>query len=153
MYLDEAGMDNNDVSNKGYAPKGERCYGFKLGHKTERISFIAAYCNHEVFAPMSFTGCCDRCLFEIWLRDFLIPNLKPGHTIIMDNASWHKRGNIAKMIHEAGCDILYLPPYSPDFNPIEKIWAKVKNIAQKWMDDFFSFHDAIDYALCKVSQN
>lgn len=65
-------------------------------------------------------------MFEIYLENVLVPTLKPGQTIIMDNASFHKGGRIEDIIMKAGCYLLYLPAYSPDFNPIEHRWAQIK---------------------------
>jgi len=74
-----------------------------------------------------FEGTCDRLVFEAYIEHVLIPELNPEQTIVMDNASFHKGGKINQLIESAGCKILYLPPYSPEFNPIEHYWASVKH--------------------------
>ncbi len=75
---------------------------------------------------MCFEGTCDTSLFNVWLKQVLIPNLIPGQVLILDNASFHKSTESQKLVETAGCKILFLPPYSPDLNPIEKYWANMK---------------------------
>ena len=76
---------------------------------------------------MCFEGTCDTILFNTWLEKVLIPNLKPGQVLILDNASFHKSKKSKELVEKAGCKMLFLPPYSPDLNPIEKCWANMKN--------------------------
>ena len=76
---------------------------------------------------MCFEGTCDTNLFNTWLKQILTPNLRAGQLVILDNASFHKSVESRKLIEAAGCKILFLPPYSPDLNPIEKCWATMKN--------------------------
>ena len=75
---------------------------------------------------MTYKGTCNGKLFEGWVEKFLLPQLKPGQTIIMDNATFHKSKRTKNLIESAGCHLLFLPPYSPDFNPIEQFWAWFK---------------------------
>jgi transposase len=80
---------------------------------------------------MVYQGYCTCKLIESWLDNFLLPLLKPGQVIIMDNASFHKSRQIREKIEKAGCELLYLPSYSPDLNPIEHWWHKVKTAIRK----------------------
>ncbi|MFO7033281.1 IS630 family transposase, partial [Limnospira fusiformis CCALA 023] len=73
-----------------------------------------------------FEGCCNRTVFELWLEFILIPTLKPGQTLVLDNATFHKGGRQAELVEAAQCRLLYLPPYSPDLNKIEKCWSWLK---------------------------
>jgi len=73
-----------------------------------------------------FYGACNTELFNNWFETFLIKELKPGQTVIMDNATFHKSARIRELVESVGCTLLYLPPYSPDLNPIEKFWANMK---------------------------
>lgn len=82
----------------------------------------------------------------MWLKDFLLPSVAKGSVLVMDNASWHKGGDVEKIVKDAGCRILYLAPYSPEDNPIEHWWAKIKNSIRKTMSDFLDPHNAIDHA-------
>ncbi len=83
---------------------------------------IAAYCEHQVFAPFTIEGAFNRVVFETWIETCLIPLLAVGKFLVIDNATFHKGGRIIELIEQAGCQVLYLPPYSPDFNKIEKCW-------------------------------
>ena len=79
-----------------------------------------------------FKGTCDTELFNIWLKEILLPKTKKGDVIVMDNASFHKSPTTRKLIEDAGCELVYLPPYSPDLNPIENDFA---NIKKRWQYD------------------
>lgn len=117
------GFDNRDDYPYGYSPRGERCYALKCGKKRERASWISALKEGKVFAPLTFEGCCNRDLFEAWLSQSLIPQLEPGDIIIVDNATFHKGESIRELVEDAGCEIWYLPAYSPDLNKIENWWS------------------------------
>ncbi len=108
---------------------------------------IAALCNQKLMAPFTVEGACNRVVFEIWLETCLIPVLKPGQVVVMDNATFHKRGRIEQLIQEAGCQLLYLPAYSPDFNKIEQCWSWLKNRIRKQLEQFECLRDAMEYVL------
>jgi hypothetical protein len=91
-----------------------------------RHSFVAAKCGKKILAPMTYKGTCNAQLFEKWIEKILLPELKKGQIIIMDNATFHKSERTKILIESAGCHLLFLPPYSPDFNPIEMFWARFK---------------------------
>lgn len=84
---------------------------------------------------MIFEGYCDRDVVTAYFKEVLLPELKPGMTLVFDNASYHKGGILHKLVTEAGCQLIYLPPYSPDLNPIEKLWARVKNFARQSLSE------------------
>lgn len=144
--MDESGIDDNQDYPYGYSPKGQRFYALKRGSKTTRISMIAALNQKELHAPMTFEGYCNTQVFEEWLQQGLLPVLKKGQTIILDNASFHKSKNIERIISQAGCEVLYLPPYSPDLNAIEHEWFPIKNRIRKNISRFHSFREAVDNA-------
>ena len=146
VYIDEAGIDNRDDYPYGYCEVGKRFYALKSGNRTERVSWIAALCQGKVFAPMTFVGSCNRNLFEMWLEQCLLPQLQRGDIIVIDNASFHRSQTIDEIVAEAGCELWYLPPYSPDLNKIEHWWFVLKNwMRQRW-NEFNSFHDCVDAA-------
>ncbi len=82
-------------------------------------------------APFVLDGPINRDAFEVYLKKVLVPELRPGDVVIMDNLSSHKGPRVREMIHASGAQLLYLPPYSPDFNPIEKAFSKLKALLRK----------------------
>lgn len=86
-------------------------------------------------------------VFEKWLAQMLMTSLKPGQTVILDNATFHKSENISQLITEAGCQIRYLPPYSPDLNEIEHYWFPIKNRVRKTEGTIEDFRDRVDRAV------
>jgi transposase len=146
VYVDEAGIDHRDEYPYGYCKIGQRCHALKSGKRTERVSWIGALKQGKIFAPMTFTGSCNRDLFELWLEECLLPQLQPGDVIVIDNASFHHSQSIEEIVAVAECEIWYLPPYSPDLNKIEHCWFVLKNwMRQRW-DEFDSFRDCVDAA-------
>ena len=112
---------------------------------------IAGWCNRTVLAPLTFEGYCNTDLVEAWVEHVLIPVLKPGQVVVMDNASFHKSVTIQTLIEQAGCRLLFLPPYSPDFNKIEKFWTRLKHYLRKTLSQFEILWDAVDNAFRALS--
>lgn len=112
---------------------------------------IAGWCHHQVVAPMTFKGYCDTTLVETWVEQLLVAQLKPGQVVVMDNASFHKASAIRDHIEQAGCILLFLPPYSPDLNKIEKFWARLKHYLRKTLKQFQQLWDAVDHAFRALS--
>lgn len=112
---------------------------------------IAGLCNKQIIAPMIFEGNCDKEVFEVYVRDVLIQDLKPGQTIVMDNINFHKNSKIKELIEAVSCNILFLPTYSPDLNPIEHYWFKIKNKIRKITNNFSNIIEAVYYVLYKVT--
>jgi len=131
VYLDESGMNDNETIDYGWSKKGKRLPGQKAHLRTKRISIISVLNQNKLIAPFVFEGMCSRDIFEIYIEKVLAPSLKRGQVVIMDNASFHKGGKIKILIEAAGCTILYLSSYSPDFNPIEHFWSSVKHGIKK----------------------
>lgn len=147
VYVDEAGMDNRENYSYGWNPRGQRFHVLKSGRRQGRVNMIAALCHQKLMAPFTVEGACNRVVFEIWLETCLIPVLKPGQVVVMDNATFHKGGRIEQLIQEAGCELLYLPAYSPDFNKIEQCWSWLKSRIRKQLDQFECLRDAMEYVL------
>jgi len=140
VYSDETGIDDNEVSRKGWASRGERCQATKKAERKTRYNITAAYSVNQLFAPFVFEGYSTAGIYETYIEHVLVPSLRPGQVLIIDNASFHKSKKIEQLILNAGCRIIFLPPYSPDFNPIEHCWATVKNEIRKaatTIDDFY----------------
>ena len=94
-------------------------------------TFVGALTLRGFIAPMVLDGPVNRIAFETYVADVLVPELRPGAVVVMDNLSSHKGPRVREMIEAAGADILYLPPYGPDFNPIENAFAKLKSLLRK----------------------
>lgn len=140
-------MDSRDAYDYGWNEKGQRFHAFKSGRREGRVNIIAALCNQNLIAPFTIEGACNRTVFETWLETCLLPTLEPGQVIVMDNATFHKGERIQQLIHDAGCELLYLPPYSPDLNKIEKCWSWLKSQIRKKLEQFDCLRDAIEDVL------
>ncbi len=147
MYVDESGRDERDNYGYGYAPCGERVYALKSGNRQGRINMIAGYRNTQLIAPFTVEGACNRVVFETWVETCLLPVLHPGDCVILDNATFHHGGRIADLIESVGAQLLYLPPYSPDLNRIEKCWAWLKSRIRKQLHLSQSLRNAIELVL------
>jgi len=100
----------------------------------------------QLLAPLTFVGSCNRNLFETWLKNCLLPQLEPGDIIIIDNASFHQGESIKEIVEAAGCEIWYLPPYSPDLNKIENWWAVLKTWMKQRLGEFGTVRECVDSA-------
>jgi len=147
VYVDEAGMDQRDDYAYGWNQRGERFHALKSGHRQVRVNMIAALCNRQLIAPFTVEGACNRKVFETWLLTCLLPVLQPGQVVVMDNATFHKGGRIEQLIQNAGCEVLYLAPYSPDLNKIERCWYWLKSRIRKKLGQFDCLRDAIEHVL------
>jgi len=138
VYIDESRMDSREDYSYGWNAKGSRFYALKSGIRQGRVNMIAAYCEGELLAPFTVEGSCNRTVFETWLETCLIPTLKVGQIVIADNATFHKGGRILQLIEAAGCQLKYLPPYSPDLNKIKRCWSWLKSRIRKQLIKFDS---------------
>ena len=153
IYLDESGFDLNMKKEYDWKTKGQRLYDNRSGNrKNKRITVISAYLNQtkQLIAPMYFEGNTDTEIFNQWIEEFLIPALQPNQTVIMDNAAFHKSQKTKELVESAKRRLLYLPPYSPDFNPIEQKWEHVKSSVKKIRDKFQNFNECLESALAGV---
>jgi len=144
-------MDSRDEYAYGYSPKGERLYALKSGRRSGRVNMIAGLCNQQLLAPFTIEGACNRTVFETWLETCLIPSLKPGQKLVIDNATFHKGRRIEELVEAAGCEVWYLPPYSPDLNKIERCWSWLKSRIRKCLDKFDTLRQAMEHTLKTAS--
>jgi transposase len=147
VYVDESGIDHNMIKESCWAKKGQKVIGEKSGKRKKRTSVIAALNGDDIKAAVRFQGTADTNLFVCWLKQFLIPVLIPRQVVILDNASIHRSIKVRELIEQAGCYLIYLPPYSPDLNPIENYWAVLKAHIKKLRHKFDNIIEAIDQAL------
>lgn len=116
----------------GYSKKGQRCYGSHDWHAKGRVNAIGAILGMSFITLSLFNCSINSDVFYAWLVQDLLPKVTSGAVIVMDNATFHKRSDMLKAIRDHGCITEFLPPYSPDLNPIEKKWAQVKSIRRKF---------------------
>jgi len=111
----------------GRAPIGERVCLPKSGRRTKKLNVIAGLLNGQLLCPTVYDWSTNSAWFLEWLEWFLFPLLMVGSVIILDNASFHKKSEVYRIAASYGCRVIFLPPYSPDKNKIEKSWANLKN--------------------------
>lgn len=136
----------------GRAPTNERVNDYVPDVRFERTSIISTLGLGGVFAPLMFKGTMNGGFFEWYVEEILAPTLKPGEIVVMDNCSSHKVEGVLDSIYEKGAFVWFLPEYSPDFNPIELMWSKVKAILRKLKPrDFDELVKATGIALNSIS--
>lgn len=127
MFVDESGFRLDMTPPHAYAAKGERAFGSVPKNRRENTSLIAALSLDEgVTAAMTIEGAVDGLAFDIYVREVLCPLLRPGQVVILDRLSVHKRKEVREAVEARGCKVLFLPGYSPDLNPIELAFSKLK---------------------------
>ena len=131
FYLDECGVDHRLYRERGRAPRGERIYQAVAGKRRERTSIIAAARHGRLVAPLVFQGSCATEVVDAYFEKVLLPALPPGSVIVLDNARFHQSPTTLRLVAAAGCQLLFLPAYSPDLNPIEHVWATLKTALRK----------------------
>jgi transposase len=131
VFIDETWASTNMARRYGRAPRGQRLrVGVPHGH-WKTTTFVAGLRTTGLIAPFVLDGPINRSAFETYVARVLIPELTSGAVVIMDNLSSHKGPRLRELIEAAGASLLYLPPYSPDFNPIENAFAKLKALLRK----------------------
>jgi isfu1 transposase len=133
LYFDESGIDSRLQEEYGYAPCGEKVYAEKSGKREVKTTILACYQYHEkeLIQPFSFEGSTDSKIVEFYFEQLVFPNIRTGTTIILDNAAIHRPAPLQEIAKKFGCQFIFLPPYSPDLNPIEKCWANLKKSVKK----------------------
>ena len=133
--MDESGFEAETIRPYGYSPIGKPCIDSYNWQAKKRTNVIGALYEKVLFALDYFETNINGYVFYDWCKFTLIPSLKTKCVIIMDNARFHKSKRIQKLLNRHGHRILWLPPYSPDLNPIEKKWAQAKSLRQGWMEN------------------
>ena len=126
VFLDESGVTTDMTRRYGRAERGQRIREATPGGHWRTVTILGAISSEGWQAAMTIAAPPDRKVFLAYIRDVLCPNLRPGQVVVMDNLSAHEVKGVAESIQQAGAEMLYLPPYSPDFNPIEACWSVVK---------------------------
>ena len=128
MFLDESGVTTQMTRLWGRAARGERVQEGAPGGHWQILTLLGALTAGGLVATMTIPCPTDGDVFLAYVEQVLCPALKPGQVVVMDNLSAHKVSGVRDRIEQAGATLLYLPPYSPDFNPIEKAWSKIKQL-------------------------
>jgi transposase len=131
VFLDEVGAHTALSRLYGRAPVGERVVGSVPAARWRATTLIGAIRRDGVAAALAFEGATDEPAFRTFVERALVPELRPGDIVVLDNLKPHRAKAVARAIRKAGAGVWYLPPYSPDYNPIEKIWSKVKAYLRK----------------------
>jgi len=142
IFIDETGAATNMVRRYGRSPRGLRVKGYAPNGHWKTTTFVAGLTSSGIIAPLVIDAPMNRAIFTQYVRQFLAPELMPGDIVIMDNLSSHKGLDVEAAIAMRGARLLFLPPYSPDLNPIEMAFAKLKTMlrtaAERTRDDLWN---------------
>ena len=131
VFVDEMGSHTSLAPLYAYAPIGERAF-FKVRRNRGTNTTLLSSLHAQGMGPsMAIEGATTREVFEAYVEHFLAPVLKPAQIVVMDNLGAHRPRRVRELIEGAGCELIYLPPYSPDLNPIEEAFSKVKHMLRK----------------------
>lgn len=128
VFVDESGTHTSLTRLYGWAPHDQRATGSVPRNHGKNTTLVAALTPDGLQAPWAIEGAMDTAAFERYVEEVLGPTLRPGQIVVLDNLSVHKADSIRQAIERRGCQLLFLPPYSPDFTPIEQAFSKVKAI-------------------------
>ena len=128
VFLDESGLKTNMIRLYGRAYKGSRCHDAAPCGHWETVTILSSVRLDGTTASVLFEGAVDRKMFDEYIKEILAPQLRPGDILIMDNLNAHKSALALELVQSRHADVKFLPAYSPDLNPIEKMWSKVKQI-------------------------
>lgn len=151
IYVDESGVDSYLQREYGRAPRGEKVFDVKRGRKFQRVNIVGALCGEKHLSIECYQRTTTSAIFEEWFKNKLLAKIPRGYTVIMDNASFHRKAELRKLAR-GKVRLLFLPPYSPDYNRIEKSWANMKRYLRSFLSDLQSVDNAI-YHYFNVSDN
>lgn len=126
VFVDESGATIMLTPAYGRAPRGQRCLGRVPRNWGLRTTLLAAMSLEGITASFLIDGATDRQVFDTYVERVLLPTLRPGQVVVWDNLSAHKSSRARAAIEAVGCEVVFLPAYSPDFNPIEQAFSKLK---------------------------
>jgi transposase len=154
VFVDESGVTTEMTRRYGRGPRGERVREGVPAGRWRTLTVLGAVSTSGWVATMSVEAATDRDVFLAYLEHVLCPQLKPGQLVVMDNLAAHRVDGVRHLIENAGAALCYLPPYSPDFNPIEKCWAQLKQKLRKLKARSVStLENALGQALITVTPN
>jgi len=131
VFVDEMGANISLSPSYAWSRKGRRAFGSAPRNWGKNVTLLASITHRGVGPCLAVEGPTTREVFEAYLGRVLAPSLRPGQIVVLDNLSAHKGGMVRKIVEGRGCELVYLPPYSPDLNPIEQAFAKVKGLLRR----------------------
>ena len=126
VFVDESGITTKLMRRYGRSPEGERAVGRVPAGQWRQLTLLGGLSLEGLIACMSIESAADTPVVVAFVREVLVPTLRPGQVVLLDNLAPHKAAEVRELIERAGCRLLLLPPYSPDLNPIEQAWSKLK---------------------------
>lgn len=131
VFVDEMGSNTSLSPLYGWSRVGQRLRAQAPRNWGKNVTLLSSMTIEGMGPSVAVAGATTRAVFEAYVEQALAPGLRPGQVVVMDNLSAHKGGRVRELVEGAGCELLYLPPYSPDLNPIEEAFAKVKGLLRK----------------------
>jgi transposase len=131
VFVDEMGANVSLTPLYAWSRRGRRVFGSAPKNWGKNVTLLASITREGLGPCLAVEGSTTREVFEAYMEGVLAPMLRPGRMVVMDNLSAHKGGKVKQIIEARGCELLYLPPYSPDLNPIEQAFSKVKGLLRK----------------------
>ena len=131
VFVDEMGSNTSLFSLYAWAPRGERARCWVPRNRGKNTTLLASMTTEGMGPCVAVVGATTRVVFETYIERLLAPSLSPGQVLVMDNLGAHRGERVRELIQERGCELLYLPPYSPDLNPIEEAFSKVKGLLRR----------------------
>jgi transposase len=131
VFVDEMGSNTSLSPLYGWSRVGERLHAEAPKNWGKNVTLLSSMSIEGMGPSVAVEGATTRAVFEAYVEQALAPSLREGQIVVMDNLSAHKGGRIREIIEERGCELMYLPPYSPDLNPIEEAFSKVKRFMRK----------------------
>jgi transposase len=131
VFVDEMGTNTSLSPLYAWAPRGERASCSVPRNRGPNTTLLSSMTLEGMGTSLAVEGATNREVFETYVEQILAPTLRRGQVVVMDNLTAHKGDRVKELIEERGCELIYLPPYSPDFNPIEEAFAKIKALVRK----------------------
>jgi transposase len=154
IAVDEMGCVTGMSRAYGYAPRGERAVAYEPAEKGKRLSVVGALSIEGFLGGLEVLGSVNGDVFEAFMEQVVVPHLRPGKVVVLDNAPFHHRESLQELIENKGATVKFLPAYSPEFNPIEECWSKVKAwIRKRAPQTVAALQDAITEALHQVTRS
>ena len=152
VFVDEAGVNLAMVRLMARSERGKRARGSKPNRKGKNVSILGALGFDKVLGRANLLGYTDALTFEAFMARRVIPNLWEGACVILDNCSIHRREDLEPLVEAVGARLLFLPPYSPEFSPIENCWSKIKSILRSIETPTYAdLEKALDEAFSQVT--